>query len=317
MGEDFDYAAAFNSLDLDALTRDVDALMTDSQDWWPADFGHYGAVLHPDGVAQRRHLPDQRRPRRRRRRHAALRAAQQLARQRQPRQGAPAALAGQEEVRPADLLGRPDGLRRQPRAGDDGLHDLRLRRRPRRRLGARRGRLLGPRGHLARRRAVHRRPRAREPARRGPDGPHLRQPRGPERRLGPAGLGARHPRDVRPDGDERRGDGRADRRGAHVRQDPRRGRPRPVRRGRARGRAARAAGPGLEEQLRQRQGPGRDHQRPRGHLDLHADAVEQPVLREPVRPRVGAGEEPGRGQPVAARRTAPGPARCPTPRTAR
>ena len=42
MGADFDYAAAFNSLDLDALTRDVDAVMTDSQDWWPADFGHYG-----------------------------------------------------------------------------------------------------------------------------------------------------------------------------------------------------------------------------------------------------------------------------------
>ena len=42
MGEDFDYAAAFNALDLDALTRDVDAVMTDSQDWWPADYGHYG-----------------------------------------------------------------------------------------------------------------------------------------------------------------------------------------------------------------------------------------------------------------------------------
>ena len=42
MGADFDYAQAFGSLDLDALTRDVDALMTDSQEWWPADFGHYG-----------------------------------------------------------------------------------------------------------------------------------------------------------------------------------------------------------------------------------------------------------------------------------
>jgi catalase-peroxidase len=42
MGEDFDYTAAFNSLDLDALRADVDAVMTDSQDWWPADFGHYG-----------------------------------------------------------------------------------------------------------------------------------------------------------------------------------------------------------------------------------------------------------------------------------
>ena len=42
MGPDFDYAAEFKTLDLDALARDVDALMTDSQPWWPADYGHYG-----------------------------------------------------------------------------------------------------------------------------------------------------------------------------------------------------------------------------------------------------------------------------------
>ena len=45
MGADFDYAEAFASLDLDALTADVDALMTDSQDWWPADHGHYGGFF--------------------------------------------------------------------------------------------------------------------------------------------------------------------------------------------------------------------------------------------------------------------------------
>ncbi len=45
MGEDFDYAEAFGRLDLDALTKDVDALMTDSQDWWPADYGHYGPLF--------------------------------------------------------------------------------------------------------------------------------------------------------------------------------------------------------------------------------------------------------------------------------
>ncbi|MFT3681025.1 MAG: catalase/peroxidase HPI [Ferruginibacter sp.] len=45
MDKDFDYAAAFNSLDLEALKKDLHALMTDSQDWWPADFGHYGGLF--------------------------------------------------------------------------------------------------------------------------------------------------------------------------------------------------------------------------------------------------------------------------------
>ena len=42
MGSDFDYAAEFKTLDLGAVVKDLDALMTDSQDWWPADYGHYG-----------------------------------------------------------------------------------------------------------------------------------------------------------------------------------------------------------------------------------------------------------------------------------
>ncbi len=42
MGEDFNYAAEFNSLDLAAVKQDLTDLMTDSQDWWPADYGHYG-----------------------------------------------------------------------------------------------------------------------------------------------------------------------------------------------------------------------------------------------------------------------------------
>ena len=42
MGEDFDYAEAFKGLDYEGLKKDLHALMTDSQDWWPADYGHYG-----------------------------------------------------------------------------------------------------------------------------------------------------------------------------------------------------------------------------------------------------------------------------------
>src|SRR3954454_17466119 len=45
MGESFDYAEEFKTLDLDAVIKDLHALMTDSQDWWPADFGHYGGLM--------------------------------------------------------------------------------------------------------------------------------------------------------------------------------------------------------------------------------------------------------------------------------
>src|SRR5437868_5354353 len=45
MGPDFDYAKEFKSLDLNAVVEDLRALMTDSQDWWPADFGHYGGLF--------------------------------------------------------------------------------------------------------------------------------------------------------------------------------------------------------------------------------------------------------------------------------
>src|SRR5215207_8960720 len=45
MGKDFSYADAFRTLDVDALKRDVFELMTTSQDWWPADYGHYGGLF--------------------------------------------------------------------------------------------------------------------------------------------------------------------------------------------------------------------------------------------------------------------------------
>jgi catalase-peroxidase len=45
LGEEFDYAAAFQTLDLPAVKQDIAAVLTDSQDWWPADFGHYGPFM--------------------------------------------------------------------------------------------------------------------------------------------------------------------------------------------------------------------------------------------------------------------------------
>jgi catalase-peroxidase len=45
MGEGYEYAAAFEDLDLEALKRDLFELMTTSQDWWPADYGHYGPLF--------------------------------------------------------------------------------------------------------------------------------------------------------------------------------------------------------------------------------------------------------------------------------
>jgi catalase-peroxidase len=45
LGEEFDYAAAFESLDLEAVKRDIEEVLTTSQDWWPADYGHYGPLM--------------------------------------------------------------------------------------------------------------------------------------------------------------------------------------------------------------------------------------------------------------------------------
>ncbi len=254
------------------------------------------AALHPDGVAQRGHLPHQGRPRRCRVRRAALRALEQLAGQREPRQGAAAAVAGQEEVRPEDLVGGPDGLRRQLRPRVHGVQDVRLRRRARGCLGAGADQ-LGDRGHVAGRRALQRRAAARQSSGRRADGPHLRESGRAQRHSGSRCRRDRHSGDVPPDGDERRGDRGAHCRRAYVRQDPRGG-PGLLRGSRARSRRHRGAGPRLEEQLRHRQGRRRDWQRPGSHLDVHADQVEQQLLLQPVRVRMGADQEPGRCESV-------------------
>ena len=101
--------------------------------------------------------------------------------------------------------------------------------------------VLGPRGHVARRRALQRRQGARRSGRGRADGPHLREPGGAQRQPGSAGCRQGHSRDLRPHGDERRGDRCAHRRRPHVRQDP-------WRCARRLGTSARTGGRALEEQ---------------------------------------------------------------------
>ena len=297
MDEDFDYKEAFD----DARRRGPEARPHRGDDHLAGLVARrlrpLRAADDPAHLAPGRHLPHRGRPRRRRRRRSALRAAEQLARQRQPRQGPPPPVAGQAEVRPEGLLGRPPRARRQRRPRVDGLRDLRVRLRPRGHLGAR-GDLLGSRGHLARRRALQRRARARRPVRSRADGAHLREPRGPERRRRPGQGRHRHPRDVPPHGHERRGDRRAHRRRSHLRQGPRRRRPRPGRSG-ARGLPRPRHGPRLDQRPRHRQGHRHHHQRARGRLEPHAHRVEQRLLGHALRLRVGARPQPG-GRPAVA-----------------
>ena len=219
MGEAFDYAEEFKSLDLDAVIKDLHALMTDSQDWWPADYGHYGPFFirmawHSAGTyriadgrggagsgAQRfaplNSWPD----------NGNLDKARRLLWPIKQKYG--------RKISWADLM---------ILAGNVALDSMGFKT-----FGFAGGRAdiwepeediyWGPEGKWL---ADERYSGDREldnPLAAVQMGLIYVNPEGPNGKPDPLALGARHPRDLRPHGDERRGDGGAHRRRPHLRQD--------------------------------------------------------------------------------------------------
>jgi catalase-peroxidase len=300
MGEAFDYAKAFKSLDLDAVIKDLHALMTDSQDWWPADFGHYGGLFirmawHSAGTyriadgrggagdGQQRFAPLNSWPD-----NVNLDKARRLLWPIKQKYGS--------KISWADLM---------ILAGNVALESMGFKT-----FGFGGGRVdtWEPEMDIYW----------------GPEGKWLADERYSGERdlenpLGAVQMGLIY---VNPEGPNGNPDPLAAARDiretfarmamndeetvaliagghtfgkTHGAADPSQ-----VCRPRARGRADRTAGAGLEEQLRQRPWRGHDRQRPGSHLDHDADEVEQQLLREPVRLRMGADQEPRRRAPVEA-----------------
>ena len=292
MGEAFDYAKEFKSLDLDAVIKDLHALMTDSQDWWPADFGHYGGLF--------------------------IRMAWHSAGTYRIADGRGGAGAGQQRFAPLNSWPDNANLDKARRllwpikqkygrkiswadlmilAGNVALESMGFKTFG---FGGGRADVWEP-----------------EELYWGPEGTWLGDERYSGERelaepLGAVQMGLIY---VNPEGPNGKPDPVAAAKDiretffrmamndeetvaliagghtfgkTHGAGDP------SLRRPGAGRRRHRGSGPRLEEQARHRLRRRRHHRRPGSHLDADADEVEQPLLRQPVQLRMGADEEPGR-----------------------
>ena len=292
MGKDFDYAEEFKSLDLDAVIKDLHALMTDSQEWWPADFGHYGGLF--------------------------IRMAWHSAGTYRITDGRGGAGAGQQRFAPLNSWPDNANLDKARRllwpikqkygrklswadlmilAGNVALESM----------GFKTFGFAGGRADVWEPEELYW----------GPEGTWLGDERYSGERqlaepLGAVQMGLIYVNPEGPNGNPDPVAAANDIRETFFRMamndeetvaliagghtfgkthgagDPSLVGPEPE------GGAHRGPGPRLEEQARHRHRRRRHHRRPGSHLDADADEVEQPLLREPVRLRVGADEEPGR-----------------------
>ena len=203
MGEDFDYAKEFKSLDYKALKKDLATLMTDSQPWWPADFGHYGPLFirmawHSAGTyrtgdgrggggrGQQRFAPLNSWPD-----NVSLDKARRLLWPIKQKYGRRISwadlmiLTGNVALETMGFKTFGFGGGRKDVWEPD--HDV----------------YWGKETKWLEDKRYTRRSRSRESARGRADGTHLREPRRPERQSGSGRRGARHPRNLRAHGDER------------------------------------------------------------------------------------------------------------------